>query len=70
MRQQLAILCTHMFNAWRGKGQQPKEVEDFLLQTVTDVEQRQLNRMLGMLNAVAKPRPPGYKRKRPRQKKP
>lgn len=67
-RIQRAIQCANFFNAHRPKGTPAKDSDDFLLQTVDDHQQRQLDKMLGMLSAVAKPRPPGYKRKRPRQK--
>lgn len=67
-RQQLAALCAHFFNVHRKPGTPAKSVDEFMLQTVEDYQERQLHNMLSMLGATAKLRPPGYKRKRPRRR--
>lgn len=56
-----------LYNANRKSRAQPLEMEDFLLRTVEQSAQQQFDRMLATLSAVAVTRPPGYKRKRPRQ---
>lgn len=67
-RQQMALLLAKYQNVHRPKGAPPVELEDFLLQTAENAQQRQTGKMLATLAAVARPRPPGYKRKRPKQR--
>lgn len=55
---------------WRKQGASAVERSDFLLQTVEQMGQRQIDRMIGALGAVAKTKPAGYKRGRPRPRKP
>lgn len=56
-------------NRWRKQGASAVDRAEFLLQTVEQMGQRQVDRMIGALGAVAKTKPPGYKRGRPRPRK-
>lgn len=66
LRRQVAYLCAQYFNTHKEKGTPPHEVDDHLMQPAGAYEQRQMAKMLDSLAAVARPRPAGYKRKRPR----
>lgn len=57
------------FNRYKVKNAAPRDMADYLLQSVEHMQQRQLDKMLATLGAVAVTKPAGYKRKRPRQRK-
>lgn len=67
---QIAELCAMFFNHFRNpKRSQPASRDDFLLQLVTDMQQKGLQKMVGSLRAIAATKPKGYKRGRPGRRK-
>lgn len=66
LRQQIAELLAMLANRWRKQGAGAVDRADFLLQTVEQMGQRQIDRMMNALGAVAVTKPAGYKRGRPR----